>query len=144
MVTIALGFIIYQNSGSSDARSEVPKFASSASGSEGGAAAGNAAGAASGSPAQQLAANAGSPEPAADIPQNAQSKPASLSASHIAYVQKRHANIRAEPRDGGPLAGRAYKGTRLSVVSRSGKWVQVESGETKGWVSAKLIGPRLP
>jgi len=147
MVTIALGFIIYQNSGPSDARSELPKFASSAPGTEGGATAGNAAGADSSSPAQQLAANAGapaSPEPAADVPQNSQSRPASLSANDIAYVQKRHANIRSEPRERGPLAGRAYKGTKLSVVSRSGKWVQVESGETKGWVSAKLIGPRLP
>lgn len=154
MVTIALGFIIYQNSGPSDARSELPKLASSAPGTEGGATAGNAAGAASSSPAQQLAANAGAPaspsadnkptQPAADVPQNAQSKPASLSANDIAYVQKRHANIRSEPRERGPLAGRAYKGTKLSVVSRSGKWVQVENGETKGWVSAKLIGPRLP
>jgi hypothetical protein len=150
LVTIALGFVIYQNSGSADVRSESPKFASSAPGTEGGA------GATSNSPAQQLAANAGAwasanqagqaalQEPVAGALQNGQSKSASLSASGIAYVQKRHANIRSEPRDRGQLAGRAYKGTRLSVVSRSGKWVQVESGETKGWVSAKLIGPRLP
>jgi len=154
LVTVALGYVIYLNSGPADVRSELPKFASSAPGTEGGSASGNAAGASSSSPAQQLAANAGeaaSPsadnkptEPVASVSQNSQSKPASLSANDIAYVQKRRANIRSEPRDSGPLAGRAYKGTKLSVVSRSGKWVQVESGETKGWVSAKLIGPRLP
>jgi hypothetical protein len=163
LVTIALGFVIYQNSGSADVRSELPKSASSAPGTEGGSAPGNAAGATSNSPSQQLAANAGAPasanqagqaasppadnkptELAAGAPQISQSKPASLSANDIAYVQKRHANIRSEPRERGPLAGRAYKGTKVSVVSRSGKWVQVESGETKGWVSAKLLGPRLP
>jgi uncharacterized protein YgiM (DUF1202 family) len=156
LVTIALGFVIYQNSGSADVRSELPKSASSAPGTEGGSAPGNAAGATSNSPSQQLAANAGapasanqagqaaSPELAAGAPQISQSKPASLSANDIAYVQKRHANIRSEPRERGTLAGRAYKGTKVSVVSRSGKWVQVESGETKGWVSAKLLGPRLP
>jgi hypothetical protein len=147
LVTVALGYVIYLNSGPADVRSELPKLASSAPATEGGSAPGNAAGATSSTPAQQLAAVAGAPasaEPAADVPQSSQSKPASLSANDIAYVQKRHANIRSEPRERGPLAGRAYKGTRLSVVSRSGKWVQVESGETKGWVSAKLIGPRLP
>ena len=77
-------------------------------------------------------------------PQNGQSRSASLPTSDVAYVQKRSANIRSAASARGPLVGRAYKGTRLSVVSRAGKWVQVESGETKGWVSAKLLGPRLP
>jgi hypothetical protein len=147
LVTVVLGYVVYLNSGPADVRSELPRSASFATGIEGGSAPGNAAGANSNSPSQQRAADAGapaSPELAADVPQNAQSKPASLSANDIAYVQKRHANIRSEPRERGSLAGRAYKGTKLSVVSRSGKWVQVESGETKGWVSAKLIGPRLP
>jgi hypothetical protein len=154
LVTIALGFVIYQNSGSADVRSELPKSASSAPGTEGGSAPGNAAGATSNSPSQQLAANAGAPASANQAGQTAslelgaaqisQSKSASLSANDIAYVQKRHANIRSEPRERGPLAGRAYKGTKVSVVSRSGKWVQVESGETKGWVSAHLLGVRQP
>lgn len=163
LLTIVVGYFLYHNGGPADVSSESPKSASSAPGTEGGSAPGNAAGATSNSPSQQLAANAGAPaspnqasqaalpsvdnnrtEPAASAPQNGQSKPASLSANDIAYVQKRHANIRSEPRERGSLAGRAYKGTKLSVVSRSGKWVQVESGETKGWVSAKLIGPRLP
>jgi SH3 domain-containing protein len=142
-----LGYVVVQIGSPADVRTEQPqKYALSASGAEGGTGPGNAAGAASGSSSQQLAANAGTltPEAAASAPPNAQSKPASLVANDVAYVQKRRAIIRSEPSDRGSLAGRAYKGTKLSVVSRSGKWVQVERGETKGWVSAKLIGPRLP
>ena len=153
LLAVGGGYFIYQHGSPADVRSELPQSpASSASVVEGG----NAAGAISNSPSQQRTAEAGapaspnqasqaaSPEPAAGAPQDGQSKSASLPTNDVAYVQKRRANIRSEPSERGPLAGRAYKGTKLSVLSRSGKWVQVESAETKGWVSARLLGPRLP
>ena len=157
LLAVGGGYFLYQHGIPSDVSSELAQnSASSAPGPESGTAPGNAAGATSNSPSQQLAANAGapapasqagqaaSPAPAAGAQQNGQSKSASLPTTDIAYVQKRRANIRSEPSERGPLAGRAYKGTKLSVLNRSGKWVQVESGETKGWVSARLLGPRLP
>jgi hypothetical protein len=144
------GYFIYQHGIPSDVGSELArKSASSAPGTEDGTAPGNAAGATSNSGLQQIATNAQTnsdnpTDPAAGAPQSGQSKSASLPTSDIAYVQRPRANIRSEASPRGPLVGRAYKGTKLSVVSRSGKWVQVESGETKGWVSARLLGPRLP
>ena len=138
LLAVGSGYFIYQHGIPSDAGAELAqKSASSTSGIEDA----NAAG------AQQLAANAqtnGDKDPAAGAPQGGQSRSASLPTSDIAYVQGRRANIRSEARDRGSLVGRAYKGTKLSVLNRSGKWVRVESGETKGWVSARLIGPRLP
>ena len=133
LLAVGGGYFMYQHGIPSDVSSELT-------------APGNAAGATSDSGSQQLAANARTisynpMDPAGSDPQ---SRSASLPTSDVAYVQKRRANIRSEASARGPLVGRAYKGTRLSVVSRTGKWVQVESGETKGWISASLLGPRLP
>jgi uncharacterized protein YgiM (DUF1202 family) len=145
LLAVGGGYFIYQSGIPSDVSSELAqKSASSAPGAEGGA-----AGATSNSGLQQLATNArpNSDNPtdtAAGVPQSGQTKAASLPTNDIAYVQRPRANIRSEANPRGSLIGRAYKGTRLSVVSRSGKWVQIESGETKGWVSARLLGPRLP
>jgi cytoskeletal protein RodZ len=85
-----------------------------------------------------------STKPAASAPENAQSKPTSLPTNDIAYVQKSRANIRSEPSVRGKLVGQAAKGTKLNVVSRAGRWVQVESGETKGWINGNLLGSHSP
>jgi cytoskeletal protein RodZ len=85
-----------------------------------------------------------STKPAAGAPENAQSKPTSLPTNDIAYVQKSRANIRSEPSVRGKLVGQAAKGTKLNVVSRAGRWVQVESGETKGWINGNLLGSHSP
>jgi hypothetical protein len=131
LLAVGGGYFMYQHGIPSDVSSELTQnSASSAPGTEGGTAPGNVADATSNSPA--------------GAPQGGQSKSASLPTSDVAYVQRRLANIRSEARARGPLVGRAYKGTKLSVVSRAGKWVQVESGETKGWIIASLLGPRLP
>lgn len=131
LLAVGVGYFAYQHGIPSDVSSELAQnSASSAPGAEGGTAPGNAADATSNSPA--------------GAPQGGQSKSASLPTSDVAYVQRRRANIRSEASARGPLVGQAYKGTRLSVVSRAGKWVQVESGETKGWIIASLLGPRLP
>jgi Bacterial SH3 domain len=131
LLAVGGGYFMYQHGIPSDVSSELAQNSvSTAPGTEGGAAPGNAADAISNSPA--------------GAPQNGQSKSASLPTNDIAYVQKRLANIRSEASARGPLVGRAYKGTKLSVLNRSGKWVQVESGETNGWIIASLLGPRLP
>jgi uncharacterized protein YgiM (DUF1202 family) len=152
LLAVLIGYVVYQNIGSATVSTESAQNSSLASSI--------AANAASNSASQQLAANAGtsadragqaSPtadktavlsEPAAGTAQNGQSRSASLSTNSIAYVRRPRANIRSEASASGSLIGRAYRGTRLTVLSRSGKWVQVENGETKGWVSANLIGSR--
>jgi uncharacterized protein YgiM (DUF1202 family) len=131
-------YFIYQHGIPSDA-SLAQNSASSASASEGGTAAG-----ATSNSGLQLAADARTNSDNPTDSAAGQTKAASLPTSNIAYVQRPRANIRSAANPRGPLVGRAYKGTKLSVVSRNGKWVQVESGETKGWVSANLLGPRLP
>jgi uncharacterized protein YgiM (DUF1202 family) len=83
-------------------------------------------------------------KPAAGAAQNEQSKPTSLPTNDTAYVQKARATIRSEPNVRGQVVGLVDKGTKLTVVSRAGKWVQVEADKTKGWISGNLIGPRLP
>jgi hypothetical protein len=138
LLALGSGYFIYQHGIPSDARSEsAQNSASFAPGTEGGTAPGNTAGA--------FATNSDNPkDPAANAPQSGQTKAASLPTNDIAYVQRPRANIRSAASARGPLVARAYKGAKLSVVSRSGQWVQVERGETKGWVSARLIGPRVP
>jgi hypothetical protein len=83
-------------------------------------------------------------EPAAGFPENARSRPTSLPTNDIAYVQKARANIRAEPSVDAKLVGQADRGSKLNILRRAGKWTQVEHGATRGWVSANLLGPRLP
>lgn len=82
--------------------------------------------------------------PTAAAPQSEQTKPASLPTGEIAYVQRSRANIRAEPSARARRIGQAARGTKMNVLGRSGKWVQVENGETKGWISGRLLGPALP
>jgi hypothetical protein len=90
-------------------------------------------------------ASSGNPTaPAAAAPKNEQIKPASLPTNDIAYVQRSRANIRAEPSARGKRVGQLARGTKLNVLGRSGKWVQVESGESKGWISGRLLGPASP
>ena len=75
---------------------------------------------------------------------NRQSQSASLPINDIAYVRKSNANIRSEPSLRGKRVGKAAKGTKLKVLNRTRNWVQVESGETIGWISGNLLGDRLP
>jgi hypothetical protein len=160
LAVVVGGYLYYQNRGGTDVSAELqnPPGAAGASASPAVAASSaNAqqadAGAPTPAPANQnsqpaaTAANnapATLPEPPARAPVNAQSRPTSLSSSDFAYVQKSSANIRAEPRVRGKRVGQAPKGAKLTVLSRAGKWVQVDNGATKGWVSGNLLGPRSP
>jgi uncharacterized protein YgiM (DUF1202 family) len=83
-------------------------------------------------------------EPAGRTQDTGQSKPTSLPTNDAVYVQKSDANIRSEPSLRGKRIGKVTKGTKLNVLSRNGKWVQVESGETKGWIAGSLLGAGSP
>jgi hypothetical protein len=84
------------------------------------------------------------PAPAAAAPQSERTRPASLPTNDVTYVQRSRANIRSEPSARSKRVGQFAKGAKLNVLGRSGKWVQVESGETKGWISGRLLGPASP
>ena len=60
------------------------------------------------------------------------------------FVQARRANIRSEPGRGGRVIGTATKGSKVKVVSRSGKWVEVETDAGEGWINGNLLGPQSP
>ena len=51
------------------------------------------------------------------------------------FVQARRANIRSEPGRGGRVIGTATKGSKVKVVGRSGKWVEVETDAGQGWIN---------
>jgi cytoskeletal protein RodZ len=159
LAVVVGGYLYYQNSGGTDVSADLPNPPSSGTASTSAspavaASSASAQQADAGAPkppsadqSGQAAANnapAIAPEPPARAPVNAQSRPTSLSSNDFAYVQKSSANIRAEPRVRGKRVGQAPKGTKLTVLSRAGKWVQVDDGATKGWVSGNLLGPRSP
>jgi cytoskeletal protein RodZ len=158
------GYLYYQNSDGADASAELQKPPSPGAASASASAAGTTADAASNVNSQRVAAvanapaapaaNQGSPAPSpsanrapelpARVAVSAQSKPISLSTNDFAYVQKSSANLRSTPSVRAKRVGQAPRGAKLNIVRRTGKWVQVESGATKGWVSGNLLGPRSP
>jgi hypothetical protein len=160
LAVVVGGYLYYQNRGGTDVSAELQNppdtagtsaspavTASNANSPQGDAGAPTPPVANQGSQAAAAAANNASaiaPAPPARAPVNAQSRPTSLSSNDFAYVQKSSANIRAEPRVRGKRVGQAPKGAKLNVLSRAGKWVQVDNGATKGWVSGNLLGPRSP
>ena len=64
--------------------------------------------------------------------------------SDILFLQRPGVNMRAEPSAKSRVLGTAPKGTRFSVMNRSGKWVYVDSGRFKGWMIARFLGPNAP
>ena len=166
LAVVVGGYLYYQSSGDADVGAELQNPPSP--GAAGTSAPGTTADATTKPGTQQVAAGAGAPmppppiqgsqaappstnnaaatppEPPARVPVNAQSKPSSLPTNDFAYVQKSSANLRAEPRVRAKRVGNAPKGTKLNIVRRTGKWVQVDDGTTKGWVSGNLLGPRSP
>jgi hypothetical protein len=57
-------------------------------------------------------------------------------------VMRGPANIRSAPGKGGRVIGTAAKDTAVKELSRSGKWVQVETESGTGWIAAALLGPQ--
>jgi SH3-like domain-containing protein len=69
-------------------------------------------------------------------------EPAALPNAEMISVQRSGVNIRAAPRRTARVVGSVTKGSRLKVVSRSGKWVEVETDGRSGWISRNMLRPR--
>ena len=54
-------------------------------------------------------------------------------------VRTPYANLRSEPTTKSQKLGQVKQGQRLEVVSTSGDWVQVKSGDKTGYVNRKLL-----
>jgi uncharacterized protein YgiM (DUF1202 family) len=52
------------------------------------------------------------------------------------------ANIRSKPGKGGRVVGTVAKDSSVKELSRSGKWVEVETDSGTGWIAAALLGPQ--
>ncbi len=59
---------------------------------------------------------------------------ASAAFAESLWVQSESVDLRSGKGAVYPTVGTAKKGTELTVVSRDGKWVQVQSGDVSGWV----------
>jgi uncharacterized protein YgiM (DUF1202 family) len=57
----------------------------------------------------------------------------------IVFLQRPGVNIRSTPSTNGSVLGTAPKGTRFTVTSREGDWIQVENGRFKGWINSQFL-----
>ena len=57
-------------------------------------------------------------------------------------VMRGPANIRSAPGTSGRIIGTAAKNAIVKELSRSGKWVEVETDTGNGWIAAALLAPR--
>ncbi len=60
------------------------------------------------------------------------------------FVQRAGVSIRSAPAANGAVLATAPKGARFKVTKREGEWLQVESGQLKGWVRSQFLAPRGP
>ncbi|SHK43426.1 N-acetylmuramoyl-L-alanine amidase [Desulforamulus aeronauticus] len=61
------------------------------------------------------------------------------SSSKVAVVKGSILNIRSGPGTGYGVAGKAKQGDKLTVLSQSGDWYKIQSGNTTGWVANWLV-----
>src|SRR5215204_2148456 len=59
----------------------------------------------------------------------------------VLFLQRPGVNIRSAPTLTSNVVGTAPKGTRFEVTNRDGEWVQVESGQLKGWINGQFLAP---
>ena len=78
-------------------------------------------------------------QPAA-LPDQAAATPPKIET--VLVVMRGPANIRSAPGKGGRVIGSAAKNTTVKELSRSGKWVEVETESGTGWIAASLLGPQ--
>src|SRR5829696_487500 len=62
----------------------------------------------------------------------------------VLFLQRPGVNIRSAPSLTSNVVGTAPKGTRFEVTNRDGEWVQVESGQLKGWINGQFLAPAEP
>ncbi len=60
------------------------------------------------------------------------------------YVQSAKAKLLAQPRFGAAVVGELERGSAIELRAEEGRWVQVGSGETLGWLTRFVIGPTPP
>src|SRR5215204_542606 len=88
------------------------------------------------------------PQLAPTVPEGdtAQRRPAVAAAQNrdVLFLQRAGVNIRSAPSLTSSVVGTAPKGTRFEVTNRDGRWVQVESGQVKGWINASFLAPDAP
>ena len=84
--------------------------------------------------------------PTAPEGDTAQRRPAVAAAQNrdVLFLQRAGVNIRSAPSLTSSVVGTAPKGTRFEVTNRDGRWVQVESGQVKGWINASFLAPDAP
>lgn len=81
------------------------------------------------------------PQPAQPQPMQQQSTNLPEDANMMA-VRVASANLRAAPSLRARVVVTTHKGDKMKVLSRSGKWVQVEADGRKGWINGKMLGPQ--
>ncbi len=62
----------------------------------------------------------------------------------VVFVQSANAEIRKEPKMNAESILNLNRGDQLTVISKSGIWLQVQMGETKGWISKLFTSPNRP
>ena len=84
--------------------------------------------------------------PAAPKGDLAQRRPPVAAAQNrdVLFLQRPGVNIRSAPTLTSNVVGTAPKGTRFEVTNRDGEWVQVESGQLKGWINGQFLAPAEP
>ena len=96
--------------------------------------------------AAQSAPNQTAQAPAPADPPAAQTQPMRQQstnlpdASDTMSVRVASANIRSAPNLRARVVVTAHKGTKVKVLSHSGKWVQVETDGRNGWINSKMLG----
>jgi len=58
----------------------------------------------------------------------------------VLVVMRGPANIRSKPGKGGRVVATVAKDSSVKELSRSGKWVEVETDSGTGWIAAALLG----
>ena len=60
------------------------------------------------------------------------------------YVQSLKAKLMTEPSFGAKVVGQLDKGTEVRLLESNKRWLKIESGTQKGWVSSFLLSKNPP
>jgi Bacterial SH3 domain len=62
----------------------------------------------------------------------------------VLFLQRSGVNVRSAASRTSRVVGTARKGTRFEVTNRQGRWVEVNSGRIKGWISDRFLASNAP
>ncbi|MDF2610359.1 MAG: hypothetical protein K0R92_1833 [Lachnospiraceae bacterium] len=54
-------------------------------------------------------------------------------------IAENYVNIRKEPNTESEVVGKLYKGCATDILAREGEWVQIQSGNVKGYINAEFL-----